>query len=110
MKKAGLVKIVISIVAIICNLILFCLLVSAIFKKPPQGSDIFVPVVYGLFFILNVVAITLTSGAYKSVAGQASSFTKGSKVRLIVFVILLLFCVCIGFWLGLYGYDLIMSW
>jgi len=110
MIKAGFARIAISVIAIICNAVLFCLLIYAIFVSPPKGAEIYIPVVYGLFFILNVVAIALRSGAYKSVAAQTSSFTRGSKIRFIVFVILLLAFMCIGFWLGLRFHDRILSW
>ncbi len=110
MRRSLLIKSVISIIAIICNVALFCLFIYQVFQDPPPVSVIYIPVVFGLFLILNVVAITLALRAYKGISTEASLFTKGSKVRLIGLAIVVLVCLGLGFWLGFRSHDPIESW
>lgn len=110
MRKGSYVKITISVIAIVCNVVLFGWLIFEMFRNPPAGSNVIVPVVMGLFFLLNVVAITLTSGAYKGLQASFSSLSRSSKVRLIGLGIVLLGCISLGFWVGFSSHDRILTW
>ncbi len=110
MKKANLIKIIISIIALICNVVLFCLFIYQVLGDLPTGSKIYIAVVFGLFLILNVVVITLALRTYKSISIQTSLSTKGSKVQLIGLAIVILACVGLGFWFGFRSHNPIESW
>lgn len=110
MRRSLLIKSVTSIIAIICNVALFCLLIYQVFKNLPTVYEIYIPVVLGLFLILNVVAITLALRAYKGISTEVSLSTKGSKVRLIGLAIAVFACLGLGFWLGFRSHDPIESW
>ena len=102
---------VISIIAVICNVVLFCLLIYAIFKDPPDRGDFFIPVAIGVFLVLNVVAIVLASrGVRKSVQTSSSLPKVSRKARLIGLIVVLLVCIGTGFWIGVRSHNLIMMW
>lgn len=110
MRVGSHIKTTIFIIAIVCNVALLGWLIFEICRNPPTGSEILIPVVAGLFFVLNVVAITLTSGAYKGLQASFSSLSRSSKVRLIGLGIVLLGCISLGFWVGFSSHDRILTW
>ncbi len=110
MRKVSRVKIAISIIATICNVAMFCWLIYEIFRNPPTGSEIFIPVVFGLFLILNVFAITLTFNAHKTAEALPSQHAGSSKTRLTGLAILFFACIGLGVWLGFRYHGPIRRW
>lgn len=105
------IKTTISVIAILCNLAGLLWLVYAIFRTPPTGSELSVPVVLGAFLVLNLAAITLASlGTFKSVRASLRPGPGIAKVRRVLFAVVLLGCLGLGFWIGFSSRDTIRSW
>jgi len=102
---------VISIIAVVCNVVLFCLLIYEIFEDLPALSDFFIALAFGVFLVLNVVAIVLASrGVRKSVQTSSSLPKVSRKARLIGLIVALLVCIVAGFWIGFRSHVPIMMW
>ncbi len=111
MRKGSWIKIAISVIAIICNAGFLCWLIVEVFRNPPASSEVIIPAVLGLFFLLNLVAITFTlRGSYKTVQASSSMVRRFSKMRWIGLAIVVLGCIGLGFWIGFDFHDQIMLW
>lgn len=114
MRKRSWMKISICIVALLCNTGLLCGLIIEVFRYPPDPppiSEIAAPALIGLFFVLNIAALTLTfRGTYKTAEASTSSARRFSRIRWIVLAIVVLVCIGLGFWAGFGSHDRIVRW
>ena len=114
MRKRNWIKISICVVALLCNAGLLCGLIVAVFRYPPEPppiSEIAVPALIGLFFVLNIAAITLTlRGTYKTAEASTSRAHRSSRIRWIVLAIVILGCIGLGLWAGFGSHDRIVRW
>lgn len=114
MRKRNWIKISICVVALLCNAGLLCGLIVEVFRYPPEPppiSEIAAPALIGLFFVLNIAAITLTlRGTYKTAEASTSRAHRFSRIRWIVSAIVILGCIGLGFWAGFGSHDRIVRW
>jgi thiol-disulfide isomerase/thioredoxin len=111
MRKISWMKISICVVALLCNAGFLCWLIVEVFRNPPTISEIAVPTLIGLFFVLNIAAITLTfRGTYKTAIASTSPARGFSIAHWIVSAIVILVCIGLGFWAGFRSYERIIRW
>jgi len=111
MRRRNWIKISILVVAVLCNAGLFCWLIVGVLRARLEISKMVVPVLVGLFFILNLLALTLSlRSIYKSTPTSMSSARRFSKLRWMVLSIVVLGCIGLGFWAGFSFHDRIGYW
>ncbi len=111
MWKRSWIKISILVVAVLCNAGLFCWLIFGVLKVRLEITQMLLPALFGLFLILNLVALTLSfRSVYKSARPSVSSARRFPKLRWMVLTIVVLGSIGLGFWAGFSSHTRISLW
>jgi len=111
MGKRSWMKISILVAAVLCNAGLFCWLIVGVLRARLEITEMVVPVLLGLFFILNLVALTLSfRSVYRPAQASAPSARRFSKLRWMVLAIVVLGSIGLGFWAGFSSHNRIRYW
>jgi peroxiredoxin len=111
MELSSRTKRVISVLAILLNVIFLGSLIYMVIQTPPKRFEWMIPAGIGVFIIINLTALILGTAKNKQENQNTTPGPRGSsKIRLAVIIAALLVFAGSGFWAGFSSKDKIERW